>query len=61
MSFLDGYKTYIIAGVGLLYAGTQLWGGSITINEFITAALVSLAAMGLKRDQAAEVKKIAEK
>lgn len=61
MSFLDGYKTYIVGVVAIAYAGTQFWSGALTTNELMAAVFAALAAMGLRRGQTVEAQKSADK
>jgi fructose-specific phosphotransferase system component IIB len=48
LSFITGYKTYIVCALTLIYAGVSLYLGSITTDTAIQIALAALGAAGLR-------------
>jgi hypothetical protein len=48
MTMLNGYKTYIVAGVTILYTAIQLWTGAIDGNTALFAILAALGLGGLR-------------
>lgn len=45
---LDGYKTYIVAGVSIIAAWVSVWAGTSSINDAVHVTEAGLAAMSLR-------------
>lgn len=48
MSFLSGYKTYIVAAVAIIYAAVQWWNGGIPQTDAIQMVLAALGGAALR-------------
>lgn len=48
IAFLLGKKTYIVAGVTILYAVTQHWTGVLTFDQMIQMILAALGLSALR-------------
>ena len=48
MSFLNGYKTYIVAAFTIGFAVVQMWTGAVTDTAGIGMVLAALGASGLR-------------
>ena len=45
---LNGYKTYIVCAVTIVYAGVAVWAGSLDLNGAAQFILVALGAAGFR-------------